>query len=57
MVSADNTYTVDKSACDIAGNRYTENKSIDYKTEMSHLIMGILLTPTIQMRILYRTAS
>ena len=32
-VSADNTYTVDKSACDIAGNRYTENKSIDYKTE------------------------
>ena len=33
MVSADNTYTVDKSACDIAGNRYTENKSIDYKTE------------------------
>ena len=31
--SADNTYTVDKSACDIAGNRYTENKSIDYKTE------------------------
>ena len=26
-------YTVDKSACDIAGNRYTENKSIDYKTE------------------------
>lgn len=57
MVSADNTYTVDKSACDIAGNRYTENKSIDYKTETSHLIMGILLTPTIQMRILYRTAS
>ena len=33
MVSADNTYTVDKSACDIAGNRYIENKSIDYKTE------------------------
>ena len=32
-VNSDNTYTVDKSACDIAGNRYTENKSIDYKTE------------------------
>ena len=57
MVSADNTYTVDKSACDIAGNRYTENNLLIIRQKMSHLIMGILLTPTIQMRILYRTAS
>ena len=42
MVSADNTYTVDL---------------LIIRQKMSHLIMGILLTPTIQMRILYRTAS
>ena len=33
LEKSDDTSTVDKSACDIAGNRYTENKSIDYKTE------------------------
>ena len=42
MVSADNTYTVDKSACDIAGNRYTENKSIDYKTVQDSKLIRFL---------------
>ena len=42
MVSADNTYTVDKSACDIAGNRYTENKSIDYNTVQDSKLIRFL---------------